>query len=371
MRVAVAILMMLAFAAGAHAGVVIGVDGQRLQGAVQLMADGACKVADKTVPLTQALIVVANEDLQTLPAANALRLLDGQAMFGQVLAMSGKKVTFEFLGRRHELDVDRLWAIDLSAGVADGFSAAKTLYRQKDEPLPGTLLWIDAGRLAVDSPLGVLTLSRKGMSRYVFAAPQSLPLAEGEDEVRLIDHSILRGHLSGGTGGLELTHPLLGKLTLPASAITAIRRRPAGVAYPGEGQPEAKTSSLLSGVKTSPAAVSAGAVCDGPLLGRCAAQLRIEPQTVARYTLASPADQGGTLQATLAPSADLAGPVVLRLKANSQAVVEKKVSPDQKPEELSVPWPAASELVIEVDFDGQILLPAAVLLGDLRILRAK
>ena len=126
---------------------------ERLAGAVSFTETGL-GIGEKSVPWDQASIVIPG-NLPTIGESSVVHLATGELSAVDVLKMIGKKfhVQSSLLGER-DLDLAALRAIDFLSGMSlSDKSDPATLYRDSGEPLPGTVLWIDPSRLAIDSPL--------------------------------------------------------------------------------------------------------------------------------------------------------------------------------------------------------------------------
>ena len=367
--------LLLLLAALAQAGVIVTADGPRA-GAVELNK-GQLTLDGKPVAWEQVLSAVVRGNARTMPPPHAVHMKNGEIWRGQVLTLSGKKLTLELSGR-HEVDVDRVAQIELLPLPARAPLAANTLYRLKEDAarvtrqslgflavagedaLPGALLWIDERQLAVDSPLGVLTLARQGVVRYVIEPQvEGVPLPAGQDEVCLVDGSVLRGASAPTASGLDMTHELLGKLSLPALAVRSLRRNPGNVAW---------LADLKRTVKSMPL-VAVGEPQGGPVQadadGSAASVLRFEAGSTSRFKLPAGA---ASLEATLRCGADARGEVKVRILADNKELAEQTMAP-RASHELKLDLAEAKELVIEVEFGKSILVPASVVLKDARIVK--
>jgi len=357
----------LASPAEAGDGVVTTASG-RIAGAVTFLADGRLRAGDRAVAWKDVLLAAVNADGRTLPQPHCLRLVNGETWRGRIVAYGDGKVTFGRWGI-HGIDKGLVRALDFIPNVPAGMDEVATLFRAKLRPLPGTVLWIDAARIAIDSPLGVLTVPREGTTRYVFARAGDVALPPGQDEVTLIDGSILRGRARPVRAGLKLSHAALGELDLPSAAIRTIRRRPAGtpnVTYLADvANPSVRTRPLTAGTPTGRLTVEPPAAA-GARRGEVT-QIRIEAGTVVRYRVSVP--DGACLAACVGPGPRSRGQAALRIRVAGKLILEKKVSPGARPTAISVRLPAADEVTVDVSFSGPVRLPCAVVLGDARIVR--
>lgn len=334
----------------------------RQEGKVAL-GDNALTLDGKAVDWPAVLVVVTDNNAATLPARNLVRARSGEAWYGDILAVSAKQVEINCYGK-HSVDREAVSSLEFTPGVAAEELSAKTLYREKNEPVPGALLWVDDNRLAIDSPLGVLTLQREGTIRYVFdpAADEALP--EGQDEVQLLDGCIFRGKFSLGAKTCMLEHKTLGKLSLPTAAVRAIRRRPAGATYLADLKPaSAKTAPLVDKAPTAARFACGYQAVGGNWLGFMKS-LRIEPETTVKFQLPKEATAGGTLLTRLSAPEGAKGTVLVRISADGKPLAEHKLAPQDKPIDVQANLPAGKDLTLEVLFEKPLRFPAAVVLQD-------
>ncbi len=362
------LLVVAATAACAARADVVQTLGGRLEGKVAFAADGL-QVAGNAVAWGEVLFVIRDSATRSIRPPEALRLASGEVWLGHVSGLAAGKVKARFglLGDR-ELDVAALRAVDFLPTLAPPEPGDKpaTLYREKGEPVPGQLLWIDETRLAMDSPLGVLTLSREGLARYLFKG-DARPGATGDDEVSLVDGSTLRGLAKPGKGGLEVQHALLGAVTVPERMLRSVLRRPANAAYVAELKPASVNAVPLVAKGVPPEALEYPTRGDsrawpGELVAIRA--IRIQPQCSATYRLPKLGGQKVSLFATLAAVDGARGVAKLRLVAAGKTLLEREVGPASKREAVSVALPPDAELGIEVAFGPPVLFPCGVVVGD-------
>ena len=328
-------------------------------GKVQRLSAEAVRVAGKDISWPEVLVAVLRSDARTFPPPNALRMTTGEILRGHVRSVSGGKVSLDFQGRR-QVDLEQVWAIDLVPAPPGDPRKPRTLFRGKLRPLPGSLVWIDAERIAVDSPLGVLTVPRAPSRRYVLREPDVRPLSAGATEVHLVDGSVLRGGATFTDKGLRLEHATLGEVELTWPAVRALRRRGEGVSYLADLKP--------ASVRTAPLLVEEDhdGLTAGPSRRSWAVnEVRLEAGTAARYRPSS--GDKGVLAATVAADPRSPRPVKLRILVGGKVLLEKTIDPADGPEPIRVKLPSADELTIEADFGPKVRLPSAVILGDPRV----
>jgi len=357
----------LAAAAAARAGVVQTLGG-RLEGKVTL-GGGMLRVAGKPVPWGEVLFVIRDSRTRSVRPPQAVRLASGEVWLGHVAGLSaGKlKARFTLFGQR-ELPLAALRAIDLAPALPPPRPGDKpaTLYREQGEPVPGQLLWIDERRLAIDSPLGVLTLPRRGLARYLFTR-RSKPAPADADEVSLVDGSTLLGAAKPARDGLAVEHPLLGSVAVPERMVRSVLRRPAAAAYLAESPPATVNAVPLVARGAPPEAVeylTQGGSRAWP--GRLVAirAIRIQPKCTATWRVPKLPGQRLVLTAAIGPVEGMRGDAKLRLAAAGRTVLERDIGPGSKREAVRCELPPNAELGVEVDFGPAIRFPCGVVIGD-------
>ncbi|MCX5683736.1 MAG: hypothetical protein NT049_08630 [Planctomycetota bacterium] len=369
------LVLLIVAAAPAWAGGVVQTLDARLEGDVA-WADGGLSVAGKPVAWDAVVYALPQAVAAGATSGGAMRLDGGEVWRGDIVGLAAKRLTVRstLLGAR-EVETDRvreLWF--LGAACADGpeavssAAAAGTLYRDKGEPIPGTLLWVDETRLAIDSPLGVLTLPREGAVRYSFPAGAAGAKAQvqpaGADLVGLVDGTLLRGAVKPKAGGVEVVHAVLGTLAVPAANIRYVRRSDARVT---------DLIARLSGAVKEQDILSAGAAGgtrdvragDGAApAGQCLASMRLQPRATAACTLAQGTGKQLRLTGRIEPVPGARGDARLRVTVGGKTVFEKDLAPGAAALPLAVDLPEGGDLGIEVDFGKRIGFPCGVVLED-------
>lgn len=355
-------------AAAAAQADVVQTPGGRVEGKVAFAAEGL-QVGGKPVAWTDVLFVIRDPETRSIRAPEALRMASGEVWYAHVASLAaGKfKARLPLLGER-ELDAAAVRAVDFVPALPppEPGDRAGTLYREKGEPVPGALLWIDEQRLAIDSPLGVLTLAREGLARYLFKGAMAAAAAK-DDEVSLLDGSTLRGPAKPTKDGLELDHAVLGKVAVPGRMVRSVLRRPAGVVWLGEMKPAAVNAVPLIARAVPPEmleypALGGSRVWPGELLA--IRGLRIEPKCTVTYRLPALPGQRRAFAATVGPVEGMRGGVKLRLLAAGKTLAERDIGPGAKREAVTAEVPPNAELAIEVDFGPNQRFPCGIILGD-------
>jgi hypothetical protein len=323
------------------------------------LSDAGVSVGSKSVAWDNVLYVVTGLAVKPSASPQAVRFKNGETWCVEISAVSGGKLTLGagVLGKR-EVALDAVAALDLGRTAAPlGGQKSGTLYKDKGEPLPGKLMWIDERRLAIDSPLGVLTLQRdSGLNRYVLATDVA---ALKGDVITLVDGSVLCGAAKLSAGGIEIEHAALGKHAVALANIVSIARHPAWAAYLTEMEMTAKCVPLVARA-VGPQRLE-GAEGGGTFFKA----IRMCPLTEARFK--PPAGAGkATLRATVLPIPGAKGDAVVRISAGGKTVFEQEIAAGATGKELAVELPAGAveELTITVDYGGKLAFPSGVILQD-------
>lgn len=362
------LLCVAAFAACAARADVVQTPRERLEGKAAFAGE-TLQAGGKPVAWGDVLFVMRDQETRSIRSPEAVWLTSGEVWHAHVAGLSSGKLKARFLllGER-ELDAAALRALDFLPDLSPPEPGDKpaTLYREKGEPVPGQLLWVDEGRLAIDSPLGVVTLAREGLARYLFRSGPTPPAAK-DDEVGLVDGSTLRGQARPAKDGLELEHAVLGKVAIPGRLVRSVLRHPASVACLGELAP-AKVDAVPLVAKAVPPemlaypAVGGSRVWPGDLVAIHG--IRIQPKCSVTYRLPKLPGQKLVFLATLGPIERMRGDAKVRLAAAGKTLLERDIGPAAKREAISVEVPRDAELAIEVDFGPAIRFPCGVMLGD-------
>jgi len=358
-------ILALAAPLSAHAGVVQTLDG-RLEGDVTF-ADGRLDVGGKAAPWDAVVYAMPRGRARSVSGSGAVRLVSGEVWQADIVSVTAKRlaVRLALFGKR-ELDLGQVTGLDFVPGLGrtDGLQAG-ALFREKGEPVPGTLLWVDETRLALDSSLGVLTVPRDGVLRYLFAAPSAKAPDAGTDEVGLVDGSILRGKAQPAPGGLKLEHPVLGSVSIDGAMIRFVARRggravdlvsvrPESVAAPG----------LLGATAPEPTVGYCRTGDEAQGCGDCLAAITIQPKTVVRYKLETVAPKGGQFVARVVPVEGAKSSVRVKVAAGGKTLLERDVAPGAEALAVKVDVPAGGTLDFEVDYGPQLLFPCGVRFED-------
>ncbi|MGA2499195.1 MAG: hypothetical protein ABSH20_15760 [Tepidisphaeraceae bacterium] len=345
------LLMLMAWTIPAYADVVESMQG-RFFGRI-VFGEKSVRVQDRTVAWNDLVFVLRQEASPSVAAPQTLYMSSGEIWHVNLQRLTGKKlkVISPLLGER-DVDLASVRMVDLvpDAGGRAG-NTPGTLYREGAEPVPCTLMWINADRVSADSTLGILTLPREGSLRYVnVAAPTTLPAGHDDDEVGLIDGSTFRGRATLGADRIELQHATVGKLTIPAAAVRSlVRSTPAVTFITGFARGQMQTIGV-----TGPSALPALAAAEP---AGCLHQITLQPRTIVRYPLSQP---GATLRLAQQSVAGTRGDALIRVRAGEKVLLEQKVTPADGPGVATLDLGAAKELTIEVDFASAPRFPCGV-----------
>jgi hypothetical protein len=346
-------------------------------------------VSGKAVPWDSVVYVLPLGQAGAPAGAGAVRWADGEVWRADIARLSGGRLSVRsaLLGTQ-EIEARQAAAVEFVPGAAAQYGRAYwpagALYRDKGEPIPGTLLWIDETRLAIDSPLGVLTLPREGALGYVFpagpkpAAGRGVAQVTGPDEVGLADGSILRGTLRPTAKGLDLRHAVLGTVNIDAGQVRFVTRYGARATDLTRLAPASVTAAGLLGKMPAEAAVTCRRAGDaGWAGGAYAAVMTLQPKTVVAFKLPQVEDPTGRtgagarvtwatlrLVARVAPADGARGDVHVRIAAGGTVVFEEDLAPGAKPMSVAADLPQAARLTIEVDFGRRLGFPCGACIED-------
>jgi len=317
--------------------------------------EGEVVVGGRRIPWTDLLWAVRRPEVETVPPTQAAVLADGQVWRGEVVRLRNGRVTVRLaaLDREVEVPVKRLAALVLGADAgagppvaasAEGLGAAGpetpvpdrggVLFRPGEEPLPGALLWIEPDRLAIDSPLGAVTLPRTGCALYRFGRSRDRtapgPSAgRRPDRVGLAEGSVLAGRVEPADHGLRLTGADLGRVVVPERLVRWVER----------ADPRFRRLGLPSS-PSGPTAFRGGTLAAEPGPGAIAAW-RIHPPQRLACPLEPSDGRPLRLAMRVRPAGGARGSVRLRLLVGGTVLLDRIVSPEDAPVDLDVPLPAA------------------------------
>lgn len=307
---------------------------------------------EKSVKWDDVLYVCTGQPM-VAASTNAVRFANGDVWNVEIVTLTDGQLTLGkgLLGGR-KLSLDGVAALDLgSAAAAPVDGKSNTLLREKGQPVPGTLLWVDGKQLAIESPLGALTLSRSGgWVRYVLSSEASATAKD--DQIVLTDGSILCGQAKPVDNGVELQHPLLGKYVIPAANIAAIVRHPAWGMYLTDAPINAKCTPLLTKALLPEI---------GGTSGEFLASVRIWATCRLEYKLPAGAK---SLRTWLLPVDGAKGAAVVRMSVSGKEILRKGIAAESEASAIALDLPAGDTLVIEVDYGPAMAFPCGIVLAD-------
>lgn len=320
--------------------------------------------------------------------SSMVHFANGDRLGVKILDLRGDSlsVVSSLVGRR-TFRLTQLAAMELVAGsIPIGATEKGILYREDGEPVPGPILWMDTKQIAIESPLGVLTIKRPMASAYVFdpealkqarstskPASASAPAAEakpavlaaenefvGEFEVALVDGSLLRGKVAPKDAGLVLDHNLLNHVSIPYSAVLSIVRYQPSIVH---------LKDLKFDVQAKPVLVKAPTVEKlqyyRGLKGKtflCLSGLACQPETTIRYKLEKSGNR--KIVATVQPVPGARGDSHVKISSGGTAVFEQDIVAGSEPTAINADLTDSDELTIEVSLPAKPAYPCGVILGD-------
>ena len=361
LRAWLAIAVGLVSARGAGADTVQ-TSGAMLEGTIEVR-DCGMLIAGAAVPFSEVLTAVRDGGENTISAAQAIRMINGEIWCGSILGLETNGLAFRgnLFGERM-IETEGIATLDFSRRIAPTAAGKRgMLYRGKGEPIPGSLLWIRESTLAIDCPLGVLPVPRQGVIRYQFKAPLSAVPRKEEDEVGLIDGSVFRGRLSLVSNGLDVAHASLGKVSVPWAAVRYLLRSSPELmrlGLPAAGDVETR------GPDAPPAAprfldYRSGLEPRQPT-PVCLTAVRMLPITVTRYRLQGREGRKAWFRAVVVPVPECRGDVRISLQVAGATAYARTLPCTNDALTVSIELPPGEDLTIKTDFDGKLLYPCVV-----------
>jgi hypothetical protein len=332
----------------------------RMIGAIGL-GNGQLSVGADAIELDDVILAVCDNELTHLGTNGALRLVDGEVWFGQLLGLDDEKVAIQSpLFNRQQVPLKDIASIEFKPGAITGGEPG-TLYRTAGEPIPGKLVWIREKDVAIDCALGIVPVPRESIQRLVIS--RVLPATphpavevgtdiELDTEVGLVDGSLLRGKFKIVAEQVVLEHEILGSLHFDWSTIRYVRRAVKDVVW--LDTVNADIQDRIGPVLPPPP----------PALVRSSdagffRAIRMMPKTITHYEL--PANESNrTLRAVLAPVPGSRAVCKVRVRSGDRTLWEDEVKPGAEPVDLVIDLVDTIKLTIEVDFGDQLAFPCGV-----------
>ncbi|MEX0652660.1 MAG: hypothetical protein WD151_00905 [Phycisphaeraceae bacterium] len=294
-----------------------------------------------------------------LPSPHVLRLAGGERWHGRVVSYDADRVRFDVpeIGVV-ELPANTVVGIDLKPNLPWPVERRGVLERREGAAVPSQLLWIEGEEVAVDSMLGVLTISQEEVLRYTFAEADEGASHAEEDELTLISGTLIRGRMTPGQASVTVEHAVIGERSVPWSEVSAFRRRSGSVVYLADLEPvEHHTKPLLAEslpIEAFFRRTDAAGALDAWLL---------QPESAVTYEL--PTVEGPVwLRAVIAPRRRSQGTVTVRVRAGDATVWQESVAPDDALRMVDVALGTARTVTIELEYVEPIRFPSGVQLMD-------
>ncbi len=355
------------------AGRVVTLDGT-LSGEMSI-SGGQLKIARHAVDFGQVLLLETDAAL-TQSEPYVVHFKDGQQWPVRIDRLVGKKLHLRssVIGEC-DVEVALVRAIDFVANGGDVPKAASTaatpggpigvLSLDGAEPLPGSILWIDADRIAMQSPLGIIAIPRGRARRFLFsisdegkspgpidqsAAPPSPP-GTGDDDLYLRDGGIYRGKISIVAAGVELEAAMFNRISIPQGAIRGIVRDRAHVHFIDELPHQLVIRDLSGADKPGELVATASEAPLRQLLLAPGSALTI-PTGAARFICTIATESGGRGDATL------------EISAAGKSLWRGTTRPGQEAQAVAIDIPGGADLRIEAKPAGAAHFPCGVVLND-------
>lgn len=339
----------------------------RQEGKIELDA-GTVKAGAAQVKWADVLVAFNDEFPGVAVPPEVLHLRNGESWAGDIVKVAGEQAAINtpLFGKR-EFPSAMVKAIDFKPGLPPiQAGEEKMLYRTRGSPVPGSVLWVEGEKVALETPLGVLALTRKEITRAVcglvtnaVAAP-----AANSDEIALADGTILSCEVTPSKDGLVVKHPVLGSQVLKPDSWRWVRRHRDNVVYLADTKPVSVVATPL--IRRAPPAPrvepSRGTEKEGAMFAR---RMYAWPKTVSEYMLPGVNGRKTIVSAVVSLAAGSRGDAVVRFRVGEKTAFES-VLKQEKPGPVAVSFEAeaGSRLAIEVDFDKVLRFPCSVTVDD-------
>lgn len=360
-----AVAVVTCVAQSVTAGVVVTAVG-RQEGRIELR-NGGIAAGATAVEWADVLIVLNDARPGGDAQPEMLHLINGESWAGSITRLVDGRFAIRtvFFGDR-EVAGSGVRAVDFRPGLTDVDPGdAKMLYMAKGNPVAGSLLWIEADRVAMETPLGVLALTRKEVNRIVYgpAMTGTGAIVDG-DEVALADGSVLAGEITPAKEGIILRHQTLGRLVLKPSEWLWVRRHPASVSYLCDARPESvRATPLIRRAPPAPTVVSARSVKTGD--AGFVKRLVVWPGCSAAYRLPGTAGKQVRVSAVAGLAPGARGEVCLRFMAGKTIAFERVFRAGEAGRSVvAFEAEGGSQLLIDVEYGRDLEFPCSVTVDD-------
>lgn len=331
-------------------------------------SNGILKINDSPVQIeTVRSISVNTKGDSTKTSKSFVRFRNGEKWQVEILTLSKGKLSLQMGASEQTVDISSVASLEFAAGSTNTQDArAGILYRNPGNPVPGTLKWIKKEDVALDSALGILPIPREGLVRYVIPGDSTRVGKESEDEVGLVDGSVLFGKVLIKDAKIILEHSLLETLEIPWENLRYLIRYGENVKWLSDLE-RGETKSLGPlGPKTGVEYVDFRGTDKTSL-----SAVRVVPQTIVRYKLPEKAkSEGYLLQTVISPIPGSLGDATITLSVGSREFYRKELSAEDASEKLLLPIPKGNELLLGVEFGKRLAYPCGIDLHDAHIAAA-
>lgn len=336
----------------------------RTEGAMEVR-EGQLVQAGAPVVFDSVLLAVRDSRGHALSDPDRVRLRSGEVWSCRAESYrNGTLIVRNSFRESLSVGIAELASIEFAVNLAaPGIGQVGVLERRQGEPVRGKLVWFNDRDLAVDGPLGLITIGRHEALRYVAEALPEETLAQGTDAIGLADGSIYYGKAALSDNGLRLEHALAGSLDIPWSTVRFLQRNTAGIAWLVKPDQQRVIEDGMVVPPPPPEVVDYRRSLQAAQGGlKWLRTVRLFPGDAARFVLPGPATH---YRASVVPTRGSSGPVTLSIWAGKQKKVEQVVGPGAEPVEVAFEIPTgALDLMVRAlpVADGSI--PAGLELCD-------
>lgn len=324
--------------------------------------NGALLAGGQTIESGNLISVVRSDIKPAVVEPNRIRLRNGEVWPCYITRLENDTLYFKhiLLGSR-VVAVSNVLSIEFT-GKPDAGMIAKPMvfYRTRGEPVPGALVWFDAAKVLIESPLGMLSLLRDEAIVYRYSG--DLPADEGLPEIGFTDGTILRAEIKFLNDKLALSHPVMGSLETPWTAVRFLNMHPRNVHRlpPPDIQQVVRTAWGLPPPPPMYTDFSKIFDVNEPPLSSLRS-LVLFPKTIIAY----PVPKGATaFIASAEGHGDLPSDNPLVIRIDGKTVFQATIDGTNRTADIAIPQPAGMEMTIEAGFPQHSTLPCSVELKD-------
>ena len=339
--------------------------GARIRGKIKII-DGQLTVDKQVFALEHLLTAVCQVNPGPATERHVLQLVNGERWRADILKLENGRllVTSPLFGQRSvPLPQVASMAFRPDTPAVDRASRPGTLYRTEGDPIPGKLVWVREKDIAIECILGVVPVPRDKVRRIVLSTADPVNMGR-EDEVGLVNGSVLRGTLSLDEDKLVLEHPVLGSLRWGWQAVKYVRRMPRQATW----MEQWKIATLE---QTGPVASPPPPAIVRSTDHRALRAVRMMPRTVAGYEVPSIGSDHRTLRGVLSPVPGCRADMKVNILVDGKSMWQRQVSAAAEPLLVAIKLPRGSQITVSVDFDGHPAFPCGVDWWDAHVLAEK